>query len=158
MPHRLFPTDPRFAMIHERFARHGVKIRFVLVGVWNTFFGYGVYVALDWLFERLFASRAAAYMSAAVLSNILAILNAYIFHKFITFRSEARGWAMVPELFRFFSTYLVSIVVGLVSLPVFVEVFRIDPKIAGALVMPVTVLVSWLGHSRFSFRNEKTKT
>jgi putative flippase GtrA len=105
MPLSLFSTDLRFAMIRARFARHGVKIRFVLVGGWNTVFGYGVYVALDWLFERLFASRAAAYMSAAVLSNILAILNAYIFHKFITFRSEARGWAMIPEFVRFFSTY-----------------------------------------------------
>lgn len=140
----------------RHFSRHGVKIRFVLVGIWNTFFGYGVYVALDWLFERAFANRAVAYMSAAVLSNILAILNAYIFHKYITFRSEARGWAMIPEFLRFFSTYLVSIVVGLATLPVFVEVFGIDPKIAGALVLPVTVLASWLGHSRFSFRKPGT--
>ncbi|MGV8080490.1 MAG: GtrA family protein [Syntrophales bacterium] len=140
----------------RHFSRHGVKIRFVLVGIWNTFFGYGVYVTLDWLFERAFANRAVAYMSAAVLSNILAILNAYIFHKYITFRSEARGWAMIPEFLRFFSTYLVSIVVGLATLPVFVEVFGIDPKIAGALVLPVTVLASWLGHSRFSFRKPGT--
>ncbi len=61
---------------------------------------------------------------------------------------------MIPEFLRFFSTYLVSIVVGLATLPIFVEVFGIDPKIAGALVLPVTVLASWLGHSRFSFRNE----
>jgi putative flippase GtrA len=63
-----------------------------------------------------------------------------------------------PGVCPVFLDLLVSIVVGLVSLPVFVEVFGIDPKIAGALVMPVTVLVSWLGHSRFSFRNEKTQT
>jgi len=126
--------------------------RFVVVGIWNTIFGYGVYVALDCLFERVFASRAAAYLSAAVLSNILAIANAYVFHKYVTFRSSARGWAMVPEFLRFFSTYLVSIFAGLVALPVFVEVVGIDPKIAGALVIPVTTLVSWLGHSRYSFR------
>jgi putative flippase GtrA len=126
--------------------------RFVAVGIWNTVFGYGVYVGLDFLFERIFASRAAAYMSAAVLANILAIGNAYVFHKYVTFRSPVRGWAMVPEFLRFSSTYLVTIAAGLAALPVFVEVFRIDPKMAGALVIPVTTLVSWLGHSRFSFR------
>jgi putative flippase GtrA len=125
-----------------------------MVGAWNTIFGYLVFVGLDYLFNLFFSPRYVAYMSAAVLANILAILNAYIFHKFVTFRSPIKGLAMIPELVRFFSMYLFSFILGLVLLPVFVEFFHLDPKIAGALLIPVTTIISYLGHSRFSFRQD----
>ena len=133
---------------------HQTKVRFVLVGVWNTIFGYLVFVGLDYLFNLFFSPRYVAYMSAAVLANIIAILNAYIFHKFVTFRSPLRGLAIIPEFMRFFSMYLFSFFLGLVLLPVFVELFHLDPKIAGALLIPITVIISYLGHSRFSFRQD----
>lgn len=41
-------------------------------------------------------------MAAALLGNILAILNAFIFHKCITFKSQVRGKAMIIEFARFF--------------------------------------------------------
>jgi putative flippase GtrA len=91
-------------------------------------------------------------MMAAVLSNILAITNAFIFHKYITFKSKVSGKAIFIEFARFFSTYLFSMILGLILLPVFVEVMGIDPKISGALLIPVTVIISYFGHSRFSFR------
>jgi putative flippase GtrA len=131
---------------------HQAKVRFVLVGLWNTIFGYLAFVGLDYLFNLFFSPRYVAYMSAAVLANIIAILNAYIFHKFVTFRSPLRGLAIIPEFVRFFSMYLFSFFLGLVLLPVFVEIFHLDPKIAGALLIPITVIISYLGHSRFSFR------
>lgn len=131
---------------------HQMKIRFVLVGLWNTIFGYLVFVGLDYLFNLFFTPRYIAYMSAAFLANILAILNAYIFHKLVTFKSPLRGFAIIPEFMRFFSMYLFSFFLGLVLLPVFVELFHLDPKIAGAMFIPITTIISYLGHSRFSFR------
>jgi len=91
-------------------------------------------------------------MSAAGLANVFAILNAYIFHKFITFRSPLRGIAIILEFLRFSSMYLFSIFLGLVLLPVFVELFHYDPKISAALIIPVTIIISYIGHSRFSFK------
>jgi len=131
---------------------HQTKWRFLLVGIWNTIFGYSAFVGLDILFALLFPKRYLAYMSAAILSNILAIINAFIFHKYITFKSKVRGKAIIAEFARFFSTYLFSVILGLILLPVFVEVLGIDPKISGALLIPVTVVISYFGHSRFSFR------
>lgn len=132
---------------------HQAKWRFFLVGIWNTIFGYLAFVGLDILFTFLFPKRYLAYMSAAVLSNILAITNAFIFHKYITFKSHVRGKAIILEFARFFSTYLFSMILGLILLPFFVEILGIDPKISGALLIPVTTVVSYFGHSRFSFRN-----
>lgn len=131
---------------------HQTKVRFVLIGTWNTIFGYLVFVGLDYLFNLFFSPRYVAYMSAAVLASIFAILNAYIFHKFVTFQSTVKGIAIIPEFIRFFSTYLFSSFLGLVLLPVFVELFHLDPKIAGAMLIPITTIISYFGHSRFSFR------
>jgi hypothetical protein len=47
--------------------------------------------------------------------------------------------------------YTVTNILGLVLLPVFVEVLKIDPKIAGAFLIPVVAIISYFGHSRFSF-------
>jgi putative flippase GtrA len=91
-------------------------------------------------------------MSAAILSNILAITNAFIFHKYITFKSRVRGKGIIIEFARFFSTYLFSMILGLILLPFFVEVLGLDPKISGALLLPIGVIISYFGHSRFSFR------
>lgn len=139
-------------IFHYFWLNHQKKIRFVLVGVWNTIFGYLVFVVCDYLFENLFSPRCIAYMSAAVLSNILAIINAYIFHKLITFQSLVRGKAIIIEFARFFSTYLFSMILGLILLPVSVEVLGIVPRISAALLIPVTIIISYIGHSRFSFK------
>ena len=141
-------------ILNHLWLTHQTKVRFVLVGLWNTIFGYLVFVGLDYLFNLFFSPRYVAYMLAAVLANFIAIFNAYIFHKFVTFRSPLRGLAIIPEFMRFFSMYLFSFFLGLVLLPVFVELFHLDPKIAGALLIPITTIISYLGHSRFSFRQD----
>ena len=92
-------------------------------------------------------------MTAAVISNIIAIINAYIFHKYITFKSSVKGKGIILEFTRFFSMYLFSFFLGLVLLPVFVELFHLDPKISAALLIPITVIISYFGHAKFSFRH-----
>jgi putative flippase GtrA len=133
---------------------HETKVRFILVGIWNTIFSYLVFVALDYLFNLFLSPRYVAYMSAAVLSSVLAIINAYIFHKHITFQSMVRGKGILIEFARFFSTYLFSTILGLILLPVSVEVLGIEPRIAAALLIPITTIISYIGHSRFSFRQD----
>ena len=130
---------------------HQVKIRFLFIGIWNTIFGYLVYISLDYLFTFVFQKRFMAYMTAAIVSNIIATISAFLFHKHITFQSTVRGKGVIIEFLKFYSTYTVTNILGLLLLPVFVEVFKIDPKIAGALLIPVVAIVSYFGHSRFSF-------
>ena len=131
-------------------ARHHLKEKFVIVGIWNTIFGYGIFCLFDTLFTLLFSARYTAYMVAMVLAQILAVTNAYIFHKFVTFKSKAKGKAIIAEYFRFSATYVVSFVLGLVLLPTFVEIMHITPKIAAAIITLICMVISYLGHSRFS--------
>ncbi len=134
----------------------GVKIRFLLVGAWNTLFGYGIFWLLDDLFSERASSRRAAYMSAMILSNIIAVLNSFICHKAFTFRSKVRGGAMFLELVRFSATYVLTFILSLFLLPLFVEVGGFSPKGGGAMVLLSCTVVSYLGHSRFSFRKAQT--
>lgn len=133
-------------------SKHRVKVKFVLVGIWNTIFGYSVFCLLDTLFSHIFATRYIAYMSAMVLGQIIAIINAYVSHKYITFKSRVRGRKMIIEFFRFSMTYAVAFCLNLILLPIFVEIFRITPKISVAILILICAAISYLGHSRFSFK------
>lgn len=139
-------------MISDFISKHDLKARFVLVGIWNTVFGYLVFYLLDSLFMLIFAPRYIAYMSAMILGYVISIINAYIFHKYITFKSSVKGRGIVAEFLRFFMTYSFALVLSLLLLPFLVEVFHIEPKISGAVVILVCTLTSYIGHSRFSFR------
>ncbi len=131
---------------------HQVKIRFFFIGAWNTIFGYLAYISIDHLLTFVFQKRYMAYMTAAILSNIIATISAFLFHKHITFKSTVKGKGVLIEFFKFSSMYAVTYILGLLLLPFFVEVFKIDPKIAGALLIPIVAIVSYFGHSRFSFK------
>ena len=133
-------------------AKHCVKVKFVLVGIWNTIFGYSVFCLLDTLFSNIFATRYIAYMSAMVLGQVIAIINAYIFHKYVTFKSRVRGREMIIEFLRFSMTYAVIFCLNLILLPIFVEIFHITPKISVAILILICTAISYLGHSRFSFK------
>lgn len=144
---------PRYGFVEK----HQVKIKFVIVGIWNTIFGYLVYVCFYYMFNLIFSRRYMAYLLAAVLSNILAITNAYIFHKYVTFRSPVKGIKMIPEFIRFFTTYLFSFLIGLIILPLLVEIFHFDPIAAGAILIIFTTIISYIGHSRYSFKGSNLR-
>lgn len=128
------------------------KFKFILVGIWNTIFGYLVFVAFETLFSLFLSPRYLAYMSAMILGQFIAVINAYIFHKFITFKSSVKGKAIIAEFFRFFMTYLATFLISLFLLPIFVEILKISPKIAGAYITVLVACTSYLGHSKFTFR------
>ena len=128
-----------------------LKSRFVMVGIWNTVFGYLVFILLDMLFENVFHKRYVAYMSAMILGQIIATINAFIFHKYVTFKSEVKGMEIIPEFFRFCLTYVVTFVLSLLLLPFFVEIINFHPRTSGAVVILICTVISYVGHSRFSF-------
>jgi len=140
---------------HDLWLNHQTKVRFILVGIWNTIFGYLVFVGLDYLFNLFFSPRYVAYMSAAVLSNVIAVTNAYFLHKHFTFKSRTKGRAAFQEYLRFYITYAFTFVISLILLPILVELLKLDPKIAAAIITLLLTVVSYISHNKFSFRQKK---
>jgi len=136
--------------------KHNVKIKFLLVGGWNTVFGYLVFILLETWFSKIFYPKYIAYVSAMVIGQFFSITNAFIFHKYFTFKSAAQGRELIKEFFRFNAMYAVSFVLSIILLPVFVEIFLFPPKIAGAFTILIVAFISYIGHSRYSFRTGNT--
>lgn len=127
--------------------------RYLLVGVWNTAFGYSTFAALTALLKPYVPQ---SYMLGAVLSNLLNISVAFLGYKWFVFKTKGnylREWA------RCLAVYGSGMVVGLAALPIVVWVIhrtttfdRQAPYLAGAVVTVFGVIYNFLGNKRFSFR------
>ncbi|MEI6315939.1 MAG: GtrA family protein, partial [Syntrophus sp. (in: bacteria)] len=86
-----------------------------------------------------------------------AVPGTLIFHapsrRTFTFKSKEAGWDAFREYFRFAGTYLFSFILGLILLPLFVEVLGMTPQVAAAVIILICTVFSYLGHTRFSSRS-----
>ncbi|OPY79188.1 MAG: GtrA-like protein [Syntrophorhabdus sp. PtaU1.Bin153] len=133
------------------FRRHGVEVKFLLIGGWNTIFAILCFSLLDTVFSYIFSLRYVAYMSAMVLTNLLSVMMAFVLHKYFTFRSRAKGVRLLMEFIRFLMTYALVFCVSLALLPVLAEGFNIPPKVSAAIGILMSIIISYITHSRFSF-------
>lgn len=126
------------------YQRHQEKINYLLVGGWNTVFGYLTFVVLYYLLHQ-----QIHYLILLIISNILSITNAYIGYKIFVFRTKGN---YLNEYLRFYVVYGLALLLNLILLPLVVELFKINPVIAQAIIMFINVVFSYLGHKNFSFR------
>jgi putative flippase GtrA len=134
-------------------------IRYLLVGGFNTAFGYSLFALLNWSFMSL---GSYSYMYAAVLSNLIAITVAFLGYKWFVFRTRGN---YLMEWVRCVGVYGSSMAIGLVGLPILVSILRSHsqhperaPYIAAAILIVITVIFSFLGHKNISFRSQMIQT
>lgn len=139
-----------------RRALNTTKIRFLVIGAWNTAFGYGVFSLLYELFSRLFTVRYLAYTSAQVVGWVIAVANAYLLHRHVTFRSATKGRAAVLELLRFMQTYVAMFFFGLLLLPFLVEIVGFGPRVAALVATAIGAVLSYVGHRYITFRSDRS--
>jgi len=127
--------------------------RYLLVGVWNTLFGYSTFAALTALLKPYVPQ---SYMLAAVLSSMLNITVAFLGYKWFVFRTKGN---YLREWSRCVAVYGSSTILGVGALPIMVWTIRLTstldrqaPYLAGALLTAFGAIYNFLGHKRFSFR------
>jgi putative flippase GtrA len=127
--------------------------RYVIVGVWNTLFGYGAYAALT---AALTPVVPHSYILASIIAAPLNITVSYLGFKWFVFKTHGN---YLREWTRAFMVYGSAVVLGIMLLPPLVFLVRLAtgldrpaPYIAGALLMGFNVIYSFLGHKNFSFR------
>lgn len=124
--------------------RHEQKLRYLLVGGWNTLFGYGVYALLYWLLRgRL------SYVLVLVPANVISITQNYFGYKFLVFRTKGN---MLREYFKTYLVYGVAFAINLALLPLLHEVAGLPVLGAQAAAMVVTVVLSYFFYKYFAFR------
>lgn len=135
------PDGPLLRLIKDR------RVAFLIVGVINTVVGFTWFAIFELTIGRLWG-----YMATLLFAHVASVLCAFILYRRFVFRVRGHVWL---DLARFESIYLVSLGINAVLLPLLVEFAGLVPIVAQALIVFVTTLVSYIGHSRFSFRRKK---
>jgi putative flippase GtrA len=120
------------------------KIRYLLVGAWNTVFGYAIFALLITAFEN-----EISYLEIAFISHLVAVTHSFFTHRQIVFKSRKN---VLIEYTRFHITNLSSLAFGIIALSFFVERCSIPPLTAQAIVTTGIVAISYFAHQNFTFR------
>jgi putative flippase GtrA len=135
--HRALGLPVRF------YFRRREQLLYLVVGGWNTVFGYGVWALLQYLLgEHLH------YLVIVLLSWPIAVLNAYLGYRYVVFRS--RG-PIFRELPRFSLVYVLTLLANLALLPVALNVLPFNIYVVQALLTALVVVCSYLSHRYYSF-------
>lgn len=122
------------------------KTRYLLIGGYNTFFGYGVFAAMWMLWGQYFH-----YLVILMVSHAINVTNAFFGYRILVFRKKGDSWR---DFARFNMVYLGAFIFNVLALPVLIEAINFHPLVAQALLVLVTVVASYLLHRRFSFRKD----
>lgn len=129
--------------------------KYLLVGVWNTVFGFVAYSFLTYLFTRNYEQ---GYFFAAVISYALGVTHSYLTYKFFVFKTRGNYLA---EYIKCWSVYLLGYLGYLMFLPLSVECIKfilsssylfLAPYIGGLVANGIVVLISYFGHKELTFK------
>jgi putative flippase GtrA len=120
-----------------------MRVRFILVGLFNTGFGYLLFVILELTFQLYFLSLYGSFAVASVL--------AFLLHRHYTYRVAGTGRIWV-DFARFLGVYVITLAINSVALPVLVEIAGLPAILAQGLIVVATTMISYFGHKFFSFR------
>lgn len=127
----------------RRLWRDSRKLRFLVIGGWNTLFGY-----LSFYVLYLLTADRLHYLIIAILAHFVAVTQSYIMQRRLVFRSDA---PVAGEFLRFNASHVGTLLFGLLAMALLVEAARMSPLIAQAIVILISVVLSYLLHSRLSF-------
>lgn len=128
--------------------------RYLLVGGFNTTFGYGLFALLNWLFTRRLGTYS--YIYASFLASIMSITVAFLGYKWFVFHTRGNYLA---EWIRCVGVYGSGVLIGLLGMPFLVPFLQSHLRhsgrasyLGGAIMTLVTILFSFFGHKNVSFR------
>jgi putative flippase GtrA len=142
-------ASPALGVPVRFYFRRREQLLYLVVGGWNTVFGYGA-----WALMQFLLGAYLHYLVVIVLAWPIAVLNAYLGYRHIVFRS--RG-SVLKELPRFSLVYLATLLVNLALLPVALRVLPFSIYVVQALFTGVVVVGSYLGHKYYSFRGGRRR-
>lgn len=129
------------------------RVRFLIVGGFNTAFGFLVFVAVDLTLGSALNPTGEVVSSVVtlVVSHLIAAIVAFILYRRLVFRVSGN---VVIDFLRFETVYLVPLAVNIVILPALV-VWGMNRILAQAIILVTMTIFSYLGHRFFSFRRSE---
>jgi putative flippase GtrA len=145
--------------LSKLYDRHGEKLRYLLVGVWNTALGYVVFLlALKYFgppLQALSGSGIASWISHYYYLVVqwgvwvFMVVNSTITMKYFAFRSKGH---LLHQIGRAYLVYLPAQGISSVILWFTVKVLGLAPAIGQLITIAIATVFSYLGHKYFTFR------
>ena len=150
---RLFIERNRWLASMSSHVPHEVFFRYLLVGLWNTLFGYATFSLFTWLFQPL---GQHSYLLAMLISSPLNITVAFLGYKHFVFRTKGH---YLREWLGCLAVNYSGMAIGLITMPILVTALRriaglqvSAPYIAAAALTVFGVVYNFLGYRNVSFR------
>ena len=134
------------------------KLRFLLVGGFNTVFAYGILSLLVYCFENINTSLgwniAPAIIAniALVIQYIITINVSFITMKYYVFRSRG-NW--LSEWFKAWSVYIFIYLINAPTLTLLMVVFSLSAYPAQAIYLTFSTIITFILHKHYSFRSKE---
>lgn len=130
------------------YGRHGEKLRFLVVGIWNTIFSVAVLWALDhWI--PYDPSNLIEKQLVLTLNWAISVTHNFFSFKLLVFRTKG-NW--LKEYVRMYVTYSFTFVVQSVMTQTISQLFGLSLFWANIPTIFVVTVLSYLGHKYFTFR------
>lgn len=130
--------------------KHGEKLRFVAVGIWNTLFGTGAL----WLLDRYIPYDARSLVqkeAVLILSWVISVTHNFFSFKLLVFHTRG-NW--LKEYARMYVTYGATFVVQSGLILALSEWLGWSIFWASIPTLAVVTLMSYFGHKYFTFRSK----
>ena len=137
----------------------GQLLRYVVVGAWNTLFGYGCFFLLVRLFLHFLPSQPALSASIAlVFATVINVTVSFLGYKWFVFRTQGN---YLREYRRSLLVYLPSLTFSAIAIAPLTGLLRLvpylkaeAPYVAGAALAAFNLVASFLGHKHISFKTK----
>jgi putative flippase GtrA len=144
----------RFLRDHQS---RGQLLRYVVVGAWNTVFGYGCFFLLLRFFLRLLPTQPGLAASIALaFATVINVTVSFLGYKWFVFRTQGN---YLREYRRSLLVYLPSLLLSAVAIAPLTGLLRLVPHlktqapyVAGAVLACFNLVASFLGHKHISFK------
>jgi len=134
----------------DLYKKYEEVIKYLFFGVLTTL----VSIVIYWIFTKLFNVN---YMISNVISWIGSVSFAYITNKLFVFKSKCDNEKdVIIEIYQFFKYRLFSLVIDILLMYLFVEIFSVDDMISKLIVQVIVIVLNYLFSKLFVFKNKKS--
>ncbi|HEX3848275.1 MAG TPA: GtrA family protein [Steroidobacteraceae bacterium] len=120
------------------------KLRFLLVGAWNTAFAYAAFASLYVLLHSF-----VHYLLISVMAHVLAVVNAFVCQRTLVFQHRSAWW---PAFLRFNLVQAVVLAFSLTGLALLTEGLHLHPLVSQLAVTVIVVIGGYLMSRHYAFR------
>ena len=140
---------------------HGEKLRYLLVGMWNTAISYAIFLlALKYVGPELQSLADSSSSIVALLGRyyylviqwgvwVVMVVQSTITMKYIAFRSPGH---LGKQIVRAYGVYFPAQLLSAFLLWLTVRIFGLPPAIGQLITIAFATVFSYLGHKYFTFR------